>query len=40
MKLHIDKKFYNDLNYLIDDDLILKLRNIGYNNNSIIIKDI
>ena len=22
MKLNIDKKFYNDLNYLIDDELI------------------
>lgn len=40
MKLNIDKKFYNDLNYVIDDDLLLNLRNIGYSNDSIYIKDI
>ena len=40
MKLNIDKKFYNDLNYVIDDDLLLNLRTIGYSNDSIYIKDI
>ena len=40
MKLNIDKNFYDDLNYVIDDDLLLNLRNIGYSNDSIYIKDI
>ena len=40
MKLNIDKNFYDNLNYVIDDDLLLNLRNIGYSNDSIYIKDI
>ena len=40
MKLNIGKNFYDNLNYVIDDDLLLNLRNIGYSNDSIYIKDI